>query len=121
MLVGNSLHRRAEFKHDVVWSVLRKVIQSNPKFGLTRRLELHFDHVKLCFDNGRVNSTGRSLDVMSAIKRSIVVVKVAVQCLVYALIIAVTRINGDPKYESFRHGRLLTKPVEDLLLILPMA
>jgi len=58
---------------------------------------------------------GRSLDVMSAIKRSIVVVKTALICLAYALIIAMARVNGDRKYKSYSSGEGLKKPVEDLL------
>jgi len=47
--------------------------------------------------NGGVKTKGRSLDVMSAIKRSFVAVKAAINCLAYALIIAMARLNGDPK------------------------
>ena len=35
--------------------------------------------------------------------------------LAHALILAMGRVNGDPKYKSYRHGRGLKKPVEDLL------
>ena len=38
----------------------------------------------------------RILDVMSAIKKSNVV-KAAFMCLAHALIIAIARVNGDPK------------------------
>jgi len=56
---------------------------------------------------------GRSLDVLSAIKRSIV--KAAFLCLAHALIIAMARVNGDPKYKSYKNGYGLKKPVEQLL------
>jgi hypothetical protein len=46
--------------------------------------------------NGRVKTKGRSLDVMSAIKKSIVV-KVVMNCLAYALVIVIAKCNGDPK------------------------
>ena len=35
-------------------------------------------------------------------------------CLADALITAMARVNGDPKYPSFRDGRGMKKPVEDL-------
>ena len=114
-VVGISLRRRDQLKRDVVWGVLGKVTQSNARFGLADRLEVHLDHVRMPAGNGREKSKGRSLDVMSAIKRSIVVVKAAVNCLAYALIIAMARLNGDPKYQSYRHGCGLKKPVDDLL------
>jgi len=56
------------------------------------------------------------LDVRSAIKKSIVVVKAAFLCLAHALIIAMARVNGDPKYESYSHGRCLKQPVEEHLV-----
>jgi hypothetical protein len=52
---------------------------------------------------------------MSAIKKSIVVVKAAVLCLAHALIIAMARVNGDPKYSVYRHGKGMKEPVEELL------
>jgi len=42
-------------------------------------------------------------------------VKEAFLCLFHALLIALARVNSDPKYESYRHCRCLNKPVEDLL------
>ena len=72
----------------MVWSVLGKVIQSNARFALTDRLEVHLDHVRMPAGNGKMaeKTKGRSLDVLSAIKR-IVVVKAAFLCLAHALII----------------------------------
>ena len=67
--------------------------------------------------NGRQKTKGRSLNVLSTIKRSIVVVKAAFLCflLSQARIIATPSINGDPKYNSYRDGYLMDKPVEELL------
>jgi len=116
-VVGISLRCRDQFKPDVVWDVLGKVIQSNARFGLTERLEAHLDHVRMPAGNGkRAEITkGCSLDALSAIKRSIVVVKAAFLCLANALIIAMALVNGDPKYTLYRHGKCMKKPVEDLL------
>jgi hypothetical protein len=55
------------------------------------------------------------LKVLSTIKRSTVVVKAAFLCLAHALIIAMPRINGDPKCNSYRDGYLMDKPVDKLL------
>jgi len=46
---------------EVVWSVLGKVIQSNARFALTDRLEVHLDYVKMPVGNGGVKTKGRSL------------------------------------------------------------
>jgi len=47
------------------------VVQSNVRFGLSDSLEVHFDHVRMPAGNGKKaeKTTGRSLDLMSAIKR----------------------------------------------------
>jgi len=68
-VVGISLRRRDQLKTDVVWAVLGKVIQSNYRFGLSERLEVHLEHVRMLAGNGRVRTKGWSLDIISAIKR----------------------------------------------------
>ena len=54
--------------------------------------------------NGGVKTKGRSLDVLRAIKRSIVVVKAAFLCMAHALVIAIANVNSNPKYKSYRNG-----------------
>jgi len=71
---------------------------------MSDRLEVHLDHVRMPAGNGRVKTKGRPLDVMSAIKSSIVRVKAAINCLAYPLIITMARVNGDTKYLSYRQG-----------------
>jgi len=90
------------------------VFQSNARFGLSDRYEVHLDNVRMPAGNGRVRTKGRSLDVISAIKKGIVRVKAAINCLAYALIIAMARVNGDPKYQLYRHSKGLKKPVHVL-------
>jgi len=114
-VVGICLRRCDQLKLDVVWAVLRKVIRTNARFCLSDRLEIHQDHVSVPDGNGRVKTKGRSLNVMSAIKKSIDIVKAVLNCLAYALIIAMAHVNGDPKFQSYTEGKGLKKPVEDLL------
>jgi hypothetical protein len=71
--------------------------------------------VRIPVGKGREKTKGKSLSVLSAIKMSIVTVKAAFLGLDHALLIAMARVNSDPKYGSYRHGRCLQKPVEDLL------
>jgi len=116
-VVGISLRRRDQLKPDVVWAVLGKVIQSKARFGLSDRLEVHLDHVRMPVGNGKraEKTKGRSLDVLIAIKKSIVVVNATFLCLAHAVVIATARVNSDPKYELYRHGKGLKNPIEDLL------
>jgi len=80
------------------------VIQSIARYGLSDHLEVHLDHVRMPAGNGGVRTKGRSLDVMSLIKYNIVTVKAAVNCLACALIIAMERVIGDPKYKPYGNG-----------------
>ena len=116
-VVGISLRRRDQLKADVVWSVLGKVIQSNARFALTDRLEVHLDHVRMPAGNGKKaeKTKGRSISVLSAIKTSIVTVKAVFMCLAHALIIAMAKVNDDSKFKSYRDGYGLKEPVEKLL------
>ena len=102
------MRRHDNLKPDVVWDVLGKVIQSSARFGLIDRLDVHLDHVRMPVGNGREKSKGRYLDVLSAIKRSIVLA--AFLCLVHALVIAMARVNSDPKYELYRLWQRIEKP-----------
>jgi len=65
--------------------------------------------------NGREKTKGRCIDVLSATKKVIAVVKAAFLCLVHSLIIAKALVSGDPKYKSCKKGRGLKQPLEGLL------
>ena len=105
-VTGISLHRRDQLESHVVWGVLAKVIQRYFVFGPSDRLVVLVEHVRIPPGNGRAKTMGRSLDVMSAIKQSIFTVKAAVKSLGYELIIiAMSRVNGDPMYKSCRNGK----------------
>jgi hypothetical protein len=97
-VVGISLCRRDQLKADVVWSVIEKIIQNNASFALTDRLEVHMYHFRMTAGNGKLaeNTKGRYLNVLSAIKKSIVTVKAAFLYLAHALVIATDRVNNDP-------------------------
>ena len=116
-VVGISLRHRDQLKPDVVCAVLGKVIQNNATFGLSDRLEVHLDHVRMPVGNGGVKTEGRFLAILSAIKTSIVVVKAAFLCLAHALVIAMAKVNSDSKNELYRHGKALKKLVEELLKV----
>ena len=83
--------------------MLGKVIQSNARFGLTDRLDVHLDHVRVPVGNSIAaeKTKGRTLSVLRSIKKS-TVVKAALLCLAHAIIIAMVGVNGDPKYRQKR-------------------
>jgi hypothetical protein len=59
-VLGISFRYRDQFKPDVVWDVLRKDIHRNAIFGLSDRLEVHVDHVRMPVGNGREKTKGQS-------------------------------------------------------------
>ena len=61
--------------------------------------------------NGKMaeKTNRRLLNIMRAIKKSVVVVKKAFLCLANALIMAMARVNGDPKCALNRDGKCLKK------------
>ena len=69
IVIGISLRRGDKDYIDAVWDVLLKVIQSNARYGLTHRLEVHLDHVRMITGNGigAKKTKGRSLTVLKAI------------------------------------------------------
>jgi hypothetical protein len=63
-VVSISFRRCDEFTYHLVWEATGKIVQSNAVFGLTDRLEVYFDHVRMPLGKGRVKTKGRSLDIM---------------------------------------------------------
>jgi len=61
-VVGISFRRRDQLERDVIWSVLGKVVQSNARFGLSDRNEVHLDYMRMSSGNGRMaeKTKGRS-------------------------------------------------------------
>jgi len=85
--------------------------------GLCDRFVVHMDLVRIPVGNGRQKKKGRSLHVLSAIKKSIDKLKEGFLCLAHALIIAMARVNGDLKYKSYKDGKSLKQTVQDLLSV----
>jgi hypothetical protein len=77
--VGLSLRRRDQLRAGVILDVLGKVVQSTARFGLVDRLEVHLDHISMPVGNGKhaQKTKGRSLNLLSAVKRRTVLVKAA--------------------------------------------
>jgi len=116
-LLGISFRRCDQLKPGAVWGILGKVVLSNATLGLSDRLEVHLDRVRMPAgtDKSAKNSKGRSIDVLSVIKKSIVTVKTAFLCLAHTLIIVLSRVNGDPKYTSYSKGKYLKQSFEGVL------
>ena len=106
------MQRRGQFKPDAVSDVIENVIRSSFSFGLTARLEVHLDHLRMSVGNGKMDekTKGRSLVILSAIE-IIIVEKENFACLVDALIILKAGVNGDPKYKLCTNGKYLQQPV----------
>jgi len=114
--IGISFRRRDQITGNVIWSVFEKVAQSNARFNALDKLVMTIHSVKMPIgQGGGIATKGRPLETMVHLKRSIVQVKAKSNCLVHALVIAKAKVDGDPKYESYRHGYKL-RPIVDRLL-----
>jgi len=61
-VVGISFRRSCQLKPDEVWGVLGMVVQSHASFGLSDRIELDLDHVRMPAGNDLEKTKGRSLN-----------------------------------------------------------
>ena len=115
--IGLSFRFRDQLSEDVIWSVFEKVSQSNSRFNALDRLVMTVHSVKMPTRFGRValKVKGRPISVMANLKKSIIKVKTEDNCLAHALIIAISRINKDPKYEWYRKGYKIRPVVQNLL------
>ena len=78
--------------------------QSNSRFNALDRLVLTVHSVKMRVGFGRValKTMGRPLSVMAHLKKNIVEVKAEENNSAQVLIIAISRVNNDSNYNSFR-------------------
>jgi hypothetical protein len=117
-VIGLSFRRRDQLLGDVIWSVFEKVSQSNSRFNALDRLVVTVHSVRMPVGFGRrdaLKTVGRPNSVMAHLKRSIIEVKAADNCLAHALLIAIARVNNDSKYNSYRKGDKIRPAVENLL------
>jgi hypothetical protein len=114
--IGISFRRKDELSEDVIWNVFEKVTQSNSTFNALDKLivEVHSVRMPVGFGGG-VKTKGRPLTVMAHLKKSIVEVTAAENCLAHALIIAIARLTNDSNYKAYRQGRKIRPVVDELL------
>jgi len=116
--IGISFRRKDQITGDVIWSVFEKAAQSNARFNALDTLVMTDHSVKMPAGHGGgtgITTKGRPLDVMVHLKQSIVQVRAESNCLAHALVIAKSKVDGDPNYNSYRRGYKI-RPVVDRLL-----
>jgi hypothetical protein len=113
--IGISFRRKDQLSGDVIWSVLEKVSQSNTRFNTLDKLVVTVHSVKMPVGFGRVKAKGRPISAMDHLKRIIVEGKAEEYCLAHALVIAIARVNNNPKYNSYRRGCKIRPVVQNLL------
>jgi len=111
-----SFRRKDQISPDVIWSVFGKVAQSNARFNALDRLVLTVHYVKMPVGHGRIATKGRSLETLVHLKKSIIEVKAAKNCLAHALIIAIAKLTNDPDYKAYIQGRKIHSIVDRLLV-----
>ena len=67
------------------------------------------------FGKRAIKSRDRPLSVMAHLKTSVVVVNTSENCLAHAIIIAIAKLENDPKYVAYRRGYKIRPVVQELL------
>jgi len=96
--------------------VFERVSQSNSRFNSLDTLVVNVHSVKMPVGFGKraIKSRGRPLCVMANLKRSIVEVKAEEHCLAHDLKIAISRVENDPNYNSYRRDYRIRHVVQIL-------
>jgi hypothetical protein len=111
-----SFRRKDQIIANLIWSVLRKVAQSNARFNALDKLVLTIHYVKMPVGKSKgIPTKGRPLATMVRLKKDIVKVKAEENYLTHALIIAIARLINDPDYNAFRQGNKIRLTVDRLL------
>jgi len=115
--IGFSFRRKDQLSGDVVWSVFERLSQSNSKFNALDTLVVTVHSLKMPSGFGKRarKSMGRPLSTMAHLKKSIVEAKTEENCLAYALVIAIAKVENDPNYKAYIQGRKIRNVVQTLL------
>ena len=113
---GISFRRKDTLSGKVIWSVFESVavefwIQCSGHVSRNRA----YGQDALGYGKGAIKSRGRPLSVMAHLKQSIVEVKTDENCLSHVLIVAIARVDNDPKYKACRQGLKIRHVVRTLL------
>ena len=76
---------------------------------------VHSVRMPIVFDRYALKSKERALFVLAYLKQSIVEVKAEENCLAHAIIIAISRLEKDPNYNSYRRWCRIGPVVQKLL------
>jgi len=95
--------------------VFEKGTQSNSSFNALDTLFVTVNSVRMPVGFGKhaIKSMGRPLSVMAHLKKSIV--KAEANFLAHALLIAIAKVDKDPKYKAYRQSRKIPHVVQTLL------
>ena len=104
-LIGLSFGRKDQLSEEVIWSMFEKVAKLN-RFNAMERfvVVVHSVRMPVGFGGTALRTKGRQLANMAHLERNIIEVKAENNCLAHALIIALTRMNKYPNYQSYRKG-----------------
>jgi hypothetical protein len=101
----------------LIWSVFEKVAQAKARFNAMDKLVVVLHSVRIPVGFGRAPRMTRSRQLanMAHLKPMIIEVKAENNGLVHDLIIAISSLNIDPNYESYRKGYKIRPVFESVL------
>jgi ribosome-associated translation inhibitor RaiA len=113
--IGFSFRRKDQLFVEVIWNLFEKAAQYNAKLNAFETLIVNVYSVKVPVRFGGIRTKDRQLDNMAHLKRNIVRVNAEENCLTYALVIAIAKVQNDPNYKVHRQGRKTRPEVQRLL------
>jgi len=111
--IGISFRRNDQIYADVIRSVFENVSQSNSMFDAmdTLVVTVHSVRMPVGFGKRAIKSRGRQLSLMAHFKISLVEVKAEENCLAYAIVISIAKVENVPDYKAYRQGRMIRQVV----------
>jgi hypothetical protein len=104
--IGISFRGRDELTPDVIYSVFRKVAQSDARFNALDKLVLKIYYVNMPIVNGGgITTKGTPLANMTHLKMSFVQVKAENNYLAHTLVLAIAKLTNELNYVAYRKGR----------------
>jgi len=116
--VGISFGRKEQISREVIWSVFERMSHSNSTFNSLDMIgvTVHSGKMPVGFGRCAMKSNGRPIAIMVHLKRSIVKLNAEDNCLAHDLVITISRIEKDSKYNSYRIGCRKSPEVRNLCM-----
>ena len=112
-----NFRRKDQLSAEVLWIEIEKFSLSNSRFNALNTLVVSVDSVwmPVVFGKHTITSRSRTLSVLAHLKKIIMEVKAEENCLPHAWLITISKVDKDPNYKAYIHGRKIRPVVQNRL------